>query len=180
MRAQLLYAVYVPTFILSFCQGMLALLLPIYAVDLGLSYSLIGLTLAGSGIGTLIGDLPAGTIQDRIGNRRSMVIGICVMGMGMLALSQSDRFIMLLLCGLSIGGGSALWNISRHAYLTNVTLNSSRGRAIATFGGVNRIGMFAGPITGGFLSAAAGMEIAFLFCGVIVLFGVDLSAVVRH
>ena len=170
MRAQLLYAVYVPTFILSFCQGMLALLLPIYAVDLGLSYSLIGLTLAGSGIGTLIGDLPAGTIQDRIGNRRSMVIGICVMGMGMLALSQSDRFIMLLLCGLSIGGGSALWNISRHAYLTNVTLNSSRGRAIATFGGVNRIGMFGGPITGGFLSAAAGMEIAFLFCGVIVLF----------
>ena len=170
MRAQLLYAVYVPTFILSFCQGMLALLLPIYAVDLGLSYSLIGLTLAGSGIGTLIGDLPAGTIQDRIGNRRSMVIGICVMGMGMLALSQSDRFIMLLLCGLSIGGGSALWNISRHAYLTNVTLNSSRGRAIAAFGGVNRIGMFAGPITGGFLSAAAGMEIAFLFCGVIVLF----------
>ena len=165
MRAQLLYAVYVPTFMLSFCQGMLALLLPVYAIDLGLSYSLIGLALAGSGIGTLIGDLPAGAVQERIGNRPSMIIGICVMSMGMLALSQSDRFIMLLLCGLSIGAGSALWNISRHAYLTTATLNSSRGRAIAGFGGVNRIGMFCGPITGGFLSASAGMQVAFLFCG---------------
>ena len=169
MRAQLLYAVYVPTFILAFCQGMLALLLPVYVIGLGLSYSLIGLVLAGYGIGTLIGDLPAGVIQDRIGNRLSMTIGICVMGLGMLALSQSERFVTLVLCGISIGAGASLWNVSRHAYLANNTLNSSRGRAISIFGGVNRIGMFAGPITGGYLSAEAGMQTAFFFCGVIAL-----------
>jgi MFS family permease len=169
VRAQLLYAVYVPTFILAFCQGMLALLLPVYVLDLGLSFSLIGLVLAGYGIGTLIGDLPAGGIQDRIGNRRSMTIGICVMGLGMLALSQSERVVMLVLCGISIGAGAALWNVSRHAYLANNTLNSSRGRAISIFGGVNRIGMFAGPITGGYLSAEAGMQTAFFFCGVVAL-----------
>lgn len=169
MRAQLLYAVYVPTFILAFCQGMLALLLPVYVIDLGLSFSLIGLVLAGYGIGTLIGDLPAGGIQDRIGNRRSMTIGICVMGLGMLALSQSERVVMLVLCGISIGAGAALWNVSRHAYLANNTLNESRGRAISVFGGVNRIGMFAGPIIGGYLSAEAGMQTAFAFCGVIAL-----------
>ena len=169
MRAQLLYAVYVPTFILAFCQGMLALLLPVYVIGLGLSYSLIGLVLAGYGIGTLIGDLPAGVIQDRIGNRLSMTIGICVMGLGMLALSQSERFVMLVLCGISIGAGASLWNVSRHAYLANNTLNSSRGRAISIFGGVNRIGMFAGPITGGYLSAEAGMQTAFFFCGVVAL-----------
>ena len=129
MRAQLLYAVYVPTFILAFCQGMLALLLPVYVIGLGLSYSLIGLVLAGYGIGTLIGDLPAGVIQDRIGNRLSMTIGICVMALGMLALSQSERFAMLVLCGISIGAGASLWNVSRHAYLAHNTLNSSRGRA---------------------------------------------------
>ena len=169
MRAQLLYAVYVPTFILAFCQGMLALLLPVYVIDLGLSFSLIGLVLAGYGIGTLIGDLPAGGIQDRIGNRLSMTIGICVMGLGMLALSQFERFLMLVLCGISIGAGAALWNVSRHAYLANNTLNESRGRAISVFGGVNRIGMFAGPIIGGYLSAEAGMQTAFAFCGVIAL-----------
>ncbi len=169
MRAQLLYAVYIPTFILAFCQGMLALLLPVYVIDLGLSFSLIGLVLAGYGIGTLIGDLPAGGIQDRIGNRRSMTIGICVMGLGMLALSQSERVVMLVLCGISIGAGAALWNVSRHAYLANNTLNASRGRAISIFGGVNRIGTFAGPITGGYLSAEAGMQTAFAFCGVIAL-----------
>ena len=148
MRSQLFYAVYVPTFILSFCQGMLALLLPIYVIDLGLSFSLIGIVLGSYGIGTLLGDLPAGGIQDRIENRLSMIIGICVMGLGMLALSLSMRFITLVMCGISIGAGAALWNVSRHAYLANNTLNASRGRAISIFGGVNRIGMFAGPITG--------------------------------
>ena len=123
---------FLPSF-LSFCQGMLALLLPIYVIGLGLSYSLIGLVLAGYGIGTLIGDLPAGVIQDRIGNRLSMTIGICIMGLGMLALSQSERFVTLVLCGISIGAGAALWNVSRHAYLANNTLNSSRGRAISIF-----------------------------------------------
>ena len=169
MRAQLLYAVYVPTFILALSQGMLSLLLPVYVVDLGLSYSLIGLVLAGFGMGTLIGDLPAGGIQDRIGNRLSMIIGICIMGLGMLALSRSDRFILLLLCGISIGAGAALWNVSRHAYLASNTRNSSRGRAISFFGGVVRIGTFIGPIAGGYLSAEAGMSIAFLCCGFVTL-----------
>ena len=169
MRAQLLHAVYIPAFILGVSQGMLSLLLPVYVVDLGLSYSLIGLVLAGYGFGTLIGDLPAGGIQDRIGNRLSMIIGISVMGMGMLALSRSDRFILLLLCGISIGAGAALWNVSRHAYLASNTRNSSRGRAISFFGGVVRIGTFIGPIAAGYLSEEAGMQTAFLCCGAVTL-----------
>ena len=180
MRAQLFYAVYVPTFILSFCQGMLALLLPVYVIDLGLSFSLIGLVLGSYGIGTLIGDLPAGVIQDRIDNRLSMIIGICVMGLGMLALSLSMRFITLVMCGISIGAGAALWNVSRHAYLANNTLNASRGRAISIFGGVNRIGMFAGPITGGYLSAEIGMHTTFAFCGFVALLALIFPLMFVH
>ena len=180
MRSQLFYAVYVPTFILSFCQGMLALLLPVYVIDLGLSFSLIGIVLGSYGIGTLLGDLPAGGLQDRIENRLSMIIGICVMGLGMLALSLSMRFITLVMCGISIGAGAALWNVSRHAYLADNTLNASRGRAISIFGGVNRIGMFAGPITGGYLSAEAGMHTAFAFCGVVALLALIFPLLFVH
>ena len=53
--------------------------------------------------------------------------------LGMLALSLSMRFITLVACGISIGAGAALWNVSRHAYLANNTLNTSRGRAISIF-----------------------------------------------
>ena len=174
MRSQLLYAVYVPTFMLAFCMGMLALLLPLYAIDLGLSFNLIGLVVAGYGIGTLIGDLPAGAIQDRLGNRPSMIIGLCVMGLGMLALSRSERFPMLLLCGIAIGAGGALWNVSRHAYLANNTRNDSRGRAVSFFGGVYRIGTFAGPIIGGYLSDELGMRTVFGLCGVVTLLTLTL------
>lgn len=171
MRRELLYAVYVPSFVLAFCRGLLSLVLPLFANGLGMSYGLIGLVLAAEGVGTLIGDLPAGAVQDRFGHRRSMTAGISLMGAGMLALAWADTFLVLVLCGLAIGAGSALWNISRHAYLTNAAPLRSRGRAIAIFGGVNRIGMFAGPIVGGFLSEAAGMRSAFLFCGAVALLG---------
>ncbi len=174
MRSQLIYAVYVPTFMLAFCMGMLALLLPLYAIDLGLSFNLIGLVVAGYGIGTLIGDLPAGEIQDRLGNRLSMIVGICVMGLGMLALSRSERFLMLMLCGIAIGAGGALWNVSRHAYLATNTRNNSRGRAVSFFGGVYRIGSFAGPIIGGYLSDELGMRTVFGLCGVITLLTLTL------
>ena len=164
---QFLYTIYIPSFFLAFCQGLLALVLPLFAIDLNLSYGLIGLALASIGLGTLVGDLPAGAVHDRIGHRLSMMISISMMGVGMLALSQTNHFITLMLCGLSIGAGSTLWYISRHAYLTDTVVESSRGRAIAIFGGTNRIGMFAGPIVGGFLSASAGMRVAFLFCGAV-------------
>ena len=167
MRSQLIYAVYVPTFMLAFCLGMLALLLPLYAIDLGLSFHLIGLVVAGHGIGALIGDLPAGEIQDRIGNRRSMIVGLCVMGLGMLALSRSERFPVLMLCGIAIGAGGALWIVSRHAYLATNARSSSRGRAVSFFGGVNRIGTFAGPIVGGYLSDELGMRTVFAVCGLV-------------
>ena len=39
----LIFPLYVPTFIFSFCQGLLLPVLPVYVSDFDVSYSLIGL-----------------------------------------------------------------------------------------------------------------------------------------
>jgi MFS family permease len=59
----------------------------------------------------------------------------------------------------------ALYSVARHAYLTGKTAVSNRGRAISIFGGVFRIGSFAGPAVGGALAASFGLRLPFAVAG---------------
>jgi MFS family permease len=163
----LLFSLYVPTLILSFATGMLSPIMPLYARSFEISYALIGVVLAAQGVGNLIGDIPAGILLGRIGHRWLMVIGVGILGLAVLAVGLANTVPLLILFGLLAGMGNAMWNISRHAYMTsNITLQQ-RGRATATFGGLNRIGSFAGPAVGAALGAAYGLRAPFVvFAGV--------------
>ena len=154
--------VYLPTLVLSFCNGLLLPVLPIFADSFEVSYSLIGLVLAGERIGTLLADVPAGGLLRRFGRKWLMVTGIALVGLSVLALAWSASIWQVLALRLVAGVGDAFWNLSRHAYLTEATRSGERGRAIALFGGVNRMGLFAGPAVGGFIASAYGFGGAFV------------------
>ncbi len=65
-----------------------------------------------------------------------------------------------------VGGiGTALWAISRHVFLADSTVPEQRGRAISTFGGINRIGTFGGPAVGGIVADHFGLASPFLVSG---------------
>jgi len=162
LRHPLTLSIYVPTLILAFAAGLLIPVLPLYAASFGVSYSLVGLVLASGGIGLLVGDVPAGVLLAKFDRRRSMLLGIGCRGLAMLAMSRAQVFPELVIYGFIAGVGSALWNISLHAYLTDATPLNQRGRAIAVFGGINRIGVFVGPIVGGTIGAAFGLRAPFL------------------
>lgn len=163
----LLMAVYIPTLILAFGRGMLTPILPLYSGSFNVSYGLIGIALASQGIGNLLGDLPAGILSGRIGQKRTMLVGLGSMALSMFAVSWARTFTELVLYFLLSGVGMALWNISRHAYITESTPIARRGRAIAIFGGVNRIGTFAGPAVGGVLGSIYGLRAPFLVYAVL-------------
>lgn len=161
-RNPLLMPVYVPTLIIAFGRGMLVPILPIYAASFDASYGLVGLVIASQGIGMIIGDLPAGMLLSRFGQRRSMLLGVGTLALMALAMSWANSLTELILYGLLAGIGTALWNVSRHAYLTNAAPVHRRGRAIAIFGGVNRAGSFIGPAIGGLVGAWLGLRFAFV------------------
>jgi MFS family permease len=154
--------VYLPTLVLSFCNGLLLPVLPIFADSFEVSYTLIGLVLAGERIGTLLADVPAGGLLRRFGRKWLMVTGIALVGLSVLALAWSASIYQVLALRLIAGMGDACWNLSRHAYLTEATKSGERGRAIALFGGVNRMGLFAGPAVGGLIASAYGFGGAFV------------------
>ena len=151
-RNPLLFPVYIPSLLLSFCQGMLIPVLPLFAKSFDVSYGLIGLVLAAEGIGRLAGDLPAGILLNRTGRNASMVCGIVVVIFSVSCLYGAESILEIVLLRFVAGLGNAFWDVSRYAYIAELTPIYQRGRAIAVYGGVNRIGSFLGPAVGAFLS----------------------------
>jgi MFS family permease len=160
-RAEMIMPVYVPTFLLSFAQGMLTPILPIFAKSFGVSFSLASLAVAAAGIGTLIADVPVGMILVQLGRRRAMFIGVWMAATTTLIVALTHNYPMLVACRLVEGVGTALWGLSRHAYITDIAPRAQRGKFIASFGGINRIGTFGGPILGGTIGDLFGLTAPF-------------------
>lgn len=155
-------SVYLPTLILSLCRGLLIPVLPVYASSFGVSYSLIGLILAGEAVGTLVADVPAGNLLRHLSGKWAMILGISLVGLSVLALVWAGTVWEVFAYRFAAGVGGALWNLSRHAYLTEATKLAERGRAIALFGGTNRLGVFVGPAVGGVVATAYGLTAPFV------------------
>jgi MFS family permease len=94
-----------------------------------------------------------------------------------LALFWAQSVWEILVCRIISGFGAALWNLSRHAYLSEVTTKANRGRAIALFGGTNRLGGFLGPVVGGFLAAQYSLRLPFLMFGILALITIPLAII---
>ena len=67
--------VYLPTLLLALSQGMLVTIIPLFAADFGVTDTLIGLLVSSVAIGTLLMDVPAGALLQKLGMRRAMLIG---------------------------------------------------------------------------------------------------------
>lgn len=169
-------SLYLPTFVLSFATGMLTPIMPLYARSFEISYALVGLVLAAQGIGNLVGDIPAGIILTKLGHKWTMLIGVSMFGLFITAMSWARTVPELVIYGFLSGFGNAMWNISRHAYMTDLVPIVRRGRVSATFGGINRIGTFLGPLLGATVAATFGLRVPFLIFGVVTVVAFILSA----
>lgn len=166
-QSELVLAVYLPTALLALAQGLLLATLPLYAIDLGVGYMVISLISSAAAIGTLAADIPAGVVLHRVGLRRSMLIGCALVVLGTLGLTLDLTPEMIVALRVFAGVGTALWGLSRHAFIAQAIPPERRGSAIALFGGINRVGMFGGPAVGGVIATAFGMHVAFLVAGLL-------------
>lgn len=158
----LLLSLYLPSLLLSVCNGLLIPVLPVFASGLEVSYLLVGLILAGESIGMLLADVPAGLAISRLGRKRSMLLGLAVAGLSVLALAFSQDALQIVLLRLLAGAGAALFNISRHVYMATELSSRLRGRATALFGGTNRLGFLVGPVLGGYIAGSVSIGSTFM------------------
>jgi len=166
-RSSVAVAVYLPTLLLSFASGLLVAILPLYAAGFGVGYGLVGVATSAAAIGTLLTDVPAGALLGRIGLRTAMIAGSGLVTVSTLSLIWSNQFPGLVALRFLAGIGAALWALSRHAYIADAIPIAQRGKALSMFGGINRLGIFAGPAIGGILTDVAGIQATFGLSGIL-------------
>ncbi|MER7248443.1 MFS transporter [Kribbella sp. NPDC000426] len=141
-------AVYLPALLYGIGQGAIAPVVALSATHLGASVAAAGLVVAAAGLGQVIGDIPAGALTNRIGERKAMLGAT-----GLVAVALAACLLVTNAWGLAIAIGctglaGAVWGLARQAYLSEAVPIELRARALSTLGGVQRIGSFIGPFLG--------------------------------
>jgi len=161
----LILPVYLPTFLISLAAGILIPVLPLYLRDFNAGYGLVGLVLSGQAIGMLVGDIPGSMMMRWLGQRRAMIVGLSLVAISTLTLFYASSIPEAFLYRFLSGIGFSIFGVSRHAYIAENAAIGIRGRAVALFGGINRIGRFSGPAIGGMIGSAFSLRVPFLAAG---------------
>ena len=161
--------VYLPTIILAIGQGMNGIVIPLFAMELTGSYGAASTVFAMLGVGILVTDVPAGMLVSRIGHKMAMILGTVVVSMAAIGAGFAGSILILGAVGLFIGAGRGIMMLARLTYITDVTTVEERGRAVATIGGMMRVGGFIGPVIGGFTAKHYGFEFTMILSGIVTL-----------
>jgi len=160
--------------------------LPNLGTLLGISPLLVGTILAINRATRLVLNAPAGTLLDRIGTRRPMILGFAVQAAapfgyvvgldpGPIPLTSAAVFLLSRVCW---GVGSAFVFVGAFSTITHVTAPENRGRWVGYMRGGQSLGFPAGLIVGGVVTDAFGYATAFTVAGVAGLFSALVAALV--
>jgi MFS family permease len=140
--------VLLPAAVFGLGQGAAVPVVALQARELGASVGGAGLVVALLGLGMVLGDLPAGRIVARIGERSAVLLGSGIGAVGV-ALSLFSWTPVVLGVGVGMYGvASAVWALARQAYIVETVPVALRARALSALAGLNRLGMLIGPFLG--------------------------------
>jgi MFS family permease len=168
--------IYTPSFLIAVGMGMTIPVLPLFAKQLGAALGVTGVVVALKGLGNVLFDLPSGLLVSRLGRRTLMLASSAVSAIMAVGAGLSPSVGVLAAMVFFGGIGESSWMLSRLAYLKDAVPSGKRGRALSLVGGVMRIGVFIGPILGGFLGERFGMRAAFYGQGALSLLAFLLVA----
>lgn len=145
-----------PTFIYSIGQGAIVPVIPTVATSLGADLGFAGFIAGSLLIGQALGNLPAGAVVSRFGERRAMVFSALATIVGALISVFAVNEWMLLTGVVVQGLMTATFALARQAFLSTYVPFQYRARSMSTLGGVFRSGMFVGPFIASWMIASTG------------------------
>jgi DHA1 family tetracycline resistance protein-like MFS transporter len=151
MQKSRLFTIFVIVFVDLLGFSLILPLLPYYAETFGATPAITGLLVASYALAQLIGAPILGRLSDRIGRRPVLLISILGTFLGFLLLGFARvlwvLFVARIIDGLTGG------NISvAQAYITDVSDNKNRAKALGLIGAAFGLGFIIGPAVGGLLS----------------------------
>jgi len=151
-------------------------LLPQFAQELSLSSAGAGVLVAAYAAGALLVGVPGGFVVVRLGPRRTVLMGLAMMGVASVGFAFADSFGTLVAARVVQGAGSAFTWSGSFAWLLASTPRDRRGAVIGTAMGAAVFGALLGPVLGALASALSREAV---FSAIAVLALVLMSTTVR-
>ena len=168
-KRSLALPVYLPSLLFEAALISLLPILPASATEYGVDLAAAGAVTAAAMLGTLLFELPASTIVNRLGERTSMIVATVIAAMfGFLGFLNLGYW-PLLFIAMGFGAMFSLFGLSRHSLLAAQVPVSHRAKAMSLLGGSFRGGAALGPILGSLAVAQFGTEAAYLVASALCL-----------
>jgi MFS family permease len=144
----------------------IAPLLPDYVAEFGLSKAQAGILAASYAAGTLLASLPAGLVATWAGPRRTVIVGLLLLGCSSLVFGLAHEIVLLDAARFAQGvSGALIWS-GALTWLITTAPPERRGSIIGTALGTAVAGALVGPILG---AVAAEVGTAAVFSAVLVI-----------
>lgn len=154
-------------------MGIIAPLLPIYAKTMGATGVELGLVFAAFSITRTVGIPIIGRASDKYGKKLFLSMGMLVYTLMSIGYVVSENVLELLIVRVLQGLASGMIIPIATAYIGDIAPIGSEGRYMGLFNTFFFAGFGAGPIIGGVISDAFGMDFAFYSMG-----GLNLIALI--
>jgi MFS family permease len=156
-------------FLMWTAHGIFSVLFNLYLVEAGASEAFVGSAISASALGMVVAALPAGTLADRWGRRRTLMLGAVLEGVGHLLRASTTHGTLVLGAGLVAGLGQSLFQIAAAPFLTDHSTPRERTHLFSMF--------FASALLAGVFGNAVGGALPALVRAVVP--GVTLFAAYR-
>ncbi len=163
--ARALYATYTVGLTTNSLVTMMKVIVPLWAVTIGMSPGEIGLAMGAGGLVPFIFSIHGGTMMDRLGTRRITIIFAALGALTLPLYPLMPWIIALFVLQLVSGYTTNMGWMGAQALI--VQFGRGNTDMIAKFSFATRIGTIAGPILIGAIWDVAGPWGAFMFCGLI-------------
>lgn len=164
--------------------SLVAPILPLYALEFGVSYTAAGALITGFALARLLFSLLGGVLGDRYGARRVSLAGALLLTLSSVTAALAPTYLVLLVSRFVEGMGSAILATTASQYLVQTAPKERLGRTMALYQTGLLVGVAVGPFVGGRLAemgdfrtpfwAYAGLGV--VVAGLVAFFTADLPS----
>jgi MFS family permease len=133
--------------------GIIAPTIPLFASSFGVNNAQVGLIISSFAFARFASGLFAGKLVDKFGERIVYTTGVGFVALSAFAAAFSQNYEQLLIFRAAGGFGSSMFSVAAGSIVLRAVDDTRRARAQSLYNGSFLLGMMAGPVIGGFLTA---------------------------
>ena len=133
--------------------GVIAPTIPLFAKSFGVNNAQVGSIISAFALARFASGLVAGKLVDKFGERLIYTVGIAFVAISSFAAALAQSYEQLLLFRSAGGLGSSMFSVAAGSIILRAVNDDQRARAQSLYNSSFLVGMMAGPVIGGFLTA---------------------------